>query len=164
MIETLKIKGKFKVKHFRKGKLIGEYTIPNGITNEGKNNLLDVQLGANSQIVTWYIGLIQDGGYSALAAGDTMSSHAGWTEFTGYDETFRQTWGAGAAASQSITNASAATFTINTGDILKGIFVTSNNTISGTDGTLWSTGLFTSGDVTVASSDSFKITYTVSVS
>ena len=34
-------RGQFKVEHWRNGKRINEYHFPNGITNEGKNKLLD---------------------------------------------------------------------------------------------------------------------------
>lgn len=136
------------------------YKMNNGITNIGRNSVLDVYFRNQTQLPNWYVGLIQDGGYTGLAAGDTMASHAGWTEFTGYDEATRVAWSPGAASSQSITNATAMTFTINTGDTLKGIFVNSVSTKSGTTGTLWSTALFSS-DPVVESSDQFKLTYTL---
>lgn len=160
MVHTPKFAGKFKAEHWRDGKKIGEYDIPNGITNIGKDTALNILFGPTAKISTWYIGLISLASYSALAAADTMSSHAGWVEFTGYSESVRQTWGAGSAASQSITNASVATFTINATGTVKGIFIPSDSTKSGTTGTLWSTALFGS-DVAVLSGDLIKITYTV---
>lgn len=145
------------------GKLIGKYSLHNDITNEGKNTILDVMFHDGTQIAStsWYIGLISNSGYSALAAGDTMSSHSGWTEFTGYSQSTRVAWGPGAASGQSTTNASPATFDINATGTLKGIFVTSNSTKSGTTGKLWATGLF-AADVPVSNGDQMKITYTVS--
>ncbi len=142
------------------GKLKWEEHIPNGITNVGKNLLLDTMFAAGSQSDPWSISLIQDGGYSALSAGDTMSSHAGWQEFTGYDETIRVEWDEAAAASQQITSSTTSDFSINTADTLKGIFVVDDNTKGGTSGTLWATGLFSS-DQAVINGDTLKITYTV---
>ena len=145
------------------GKLIGVYSLHNDITNVGKNYILDTMFKDGTQIAStaWCIGLISNSGYSALAAGDTMSSHSGWTEFTGYSQSTRVAWGPGAASSQATTNASPATFDINATGTLKGIFVTSQNTKSGTTGTLWATGLF-AADVPVSNGDQMKITYTVS--
>jgi len=160
----LKPKGRFIVEHFDKdGNLKGQYDFPNGITNVGKNLLLDVMFSDETPIATasWFIGLIDSSGYSALAAADTMASHAGWNEFTSYTEANRVAWGVGAAASQSITNASPATFNVSGSGTVKGVFVVSNNTKSGTTGTLWATALF-SAEVPVSNGDQLKITYTVS--
>jgi hypothetical protein len=161
---TLGLRGFYpKIEHWRDGKLHDVYSLENDITNEGKNTILDVMFHDGSQIAStsWFIGLISNSGYSALAAADTMASHSGWTEFTGYSQSTRVAWGPGAASSQSTTNASPATFDINASGTLKGIFVPSNSTKSGTTGKLWATGLF-SADVPVSNGDQMKITYTVS--
>lgn len=158
------LRGNFEVEHIDKyGKLIKKYKFKNDITNEGKNTLFEIMFHDGTQIAnsSWCIGLISNSGYSALAAGDTMASHSGWTEFTGYSQSTRVAWGAGAAASQSITNASPATFDITSSGTIKGIFVTSQNTKSGTTGKLWATALF-SADVPVSNGDQLRVTYTVS--
>lgn len=157
------LNGKWMVDHYRGDQKLGSYEMPNDITNEGKNTLFEVMFHDGTQIAnsSWCIGLISLSGYSALAAGDVMSSHSGWTEFTGYSQSTRVAWGAGAAASQSITNASPATFDITSSGTVKGIFVTSQNTKSGTTGKLWSTALF-SADVPVTNGDQLRATYTVS--
>lgn len=150
------------VELWRKNVKILETDTFNDITNVGKNALFEIMFHDGTQIAAsaWCIGLISNSGYSALAAGDTMSSHAGWTEATGYTQSTRVAWGAGAAASQSITNSSPATFDMNATATIKGIFVTSQNTKSGTTGTLWATALFTA-DVPVSSGDQLRVTYTV---
>ena len=149
--------------HYRDGKHIGTYDVPNGIVNVGKDLALDVQFNDGVAIAqaSWYIGLVDLSGYSALAAADTMSSHAGWNEFTSYTEGNRVAWGPGSASSQSVTNSTPATFNINGSGTVKGVFIVSNNTKSGTAGTLWATALF-GADVPVTSGDQHKITYTVS--
>jgi len=137
-------RGKLQVEHYNKeGDLLGVYDFPNGIVNGGKDLLLDVMFfdGVAIAAASWYVGLIDLSGYSALAAADTMGSHAGWNEFTSYSEGTRVAWGPGAASSQSTTNASPATFNISGSGTVKGVFIVSNNTISGTSGTLWSTML-----------------------
>lgn len=161
--DNLKFRLDVHCEHYRDGKHIGTYDVPNGITNVGKDLALDVQFNDGVAIAqaSWYIGLVDLSGYSALAASDTMSSHSGWNEFTSYSEGTRVAWGPGSASSQSVTNSSPATFNINGSGTVKGVFITSNNTKSGTSGTLWATALFGS-DVPVTSGDQLKITYTVS--
>ena len=157
-------RGRYVVEHFNKhGKKLGEYDIINGITNVGKDLLLDVMFFGGSQVAAagWYSSLIDLSGYSALAAGDTMALHTGWNEFTSYTESNRVAWGPGAASSQTTTNASPATFNISGSGTVKGVFVVSHNGKSGVDGTLWSTALF-SADVPVSNGDQLKVTYSVS--
>jgi hypothetical protein len=157
-------RGKFQIEHYDKdGNLKGTYDFPNDITNEGKNYIFEVMFHDGTQIAStsWFIGLISNSGYSGLAAGDTMASHGGWTEFTGYSQSTRVAWGPGTAASQAITNASPATFDITGSGTLKGVFITTNSTKSGTSGKLWATALF-AADVPVSNGDQIKITYTVS--
>lgn len=156
-------KGHWTVEHIRDGKSIGSYSFPNDITNQGKNSIFNVYFFDATQIAStsWFAGLISNSGYSALAAADTMSSHAGWTELTGYSQATRPLWGQGTAASQQITNASPITFDINASGTVKGVFIVSNSTKGGTTGTLWATALF-AADVPVSNGDQLKATYTVS--
>lgn len=158
-------KGRFHAEAFNKnGDLLWKDEFPNGITNEGLNTLLNVMFVADTQLTAWYIGLISVTSFSALAAGDTMSSHAGWTEAVAYSGSTRPQWTAGTSTSKSTTNSSTVDFAINAdGTVLKGIFISSNSTKSGTTGKLWSTGLFSS-DQTLNNGDTLKITYTVNVS
>lgn len=155
--------GQWQVDHYRQGQFVQKLDFPNDITNEGKNTLFEVMFHDGTQIAasSWFIGLISNSGYSALAAADTMASHAGWTEFTAYTQGTRVAWGPGAAASQSITNSSPATFDINASGTVKGIFLVSNSTKSGTTGKLWATALF-AADVPVSNGDQLRATYTVS--
>lgn len=158
-------RGRFHAEAFDKeGNLLWTDDFPNGITNEGLNTLLNVMFVADTQLTTWYTGLISATSYSALAAGDTMASHSGWTESVAYSGGTRPQWTAGTSTSKSTTNSATVDFAINAdGTVLKGIFITSNNSKSGTSGKLWSTGLFGS-DQTLNNGDTLKITYTVNVS
>jgi len=159
---ALGLKGHFRVEHYNKdGKLLATYRFPNGIVDVGLNMILDVMFDGGSQSTTWYIGLVDNSGWTAFANADTMASHAGWSESTAYTETARPEWTAGTPSSRSITNSSTVDFSINASVTLKGIFIVDNATKSGTSGTLWSTAAFAS-TVSANSGDTLKITYTVS--
>ncbi len=71
MGNTLNFKGRYHVEIFRKGELIESADFSNGITDEGKDNIIDVMFHGATQTDTWYIGLIDNSGFSALADGDT---------------------------------------------------------------------------------------------
>jgi hypothetical protein len=164
----MNLKGQFQIEHRDKeGKLLGKYKMPNGIVNEGKDKILDDMFNDGTQTAnnSWFIGLIDAAGFTALADGDTaaqIGGSNGWAERSEYSEANRVAWGSGAAASQSTTNASPATFNITGGSAtLKGVFVVTVNTKDATTGTLWSTALF-SADVPVTTGDQLKVTYTVS--
>jgi hypothetical protein len=157
------LKGKFQLSHFDvEGNLRGVYDFPNGIVDEGLDHILNTQFHGTSPITTWYIGLVDNSTFSAFADADTLSSHAGWSEFEDYSEGNRVTWQEDAASSRSITNTTTADYTINATGNAKGIFVSSNNVKdTGNTGTLWSTAAFSSV-VAVANGDTLKVTYTVS--
>lgn len=161
LANLLLARGRFTVEHIRDGKVIGRYAFPNGIVDVGMNSLLDVYFHAVAAITTWYIGLVNNSGFTAFANADTMASHTGWTELTAYTEANRVTWVENAAAARAITNTTTADFTMNATNTVKGIFVTSDNVKSGTTGTLWATAAFTT-PVSVVNLDVLKITYTVS--
>jgi hypothetical protein len=163
MNQKAKLAGRFVVEHRDcDDKLKAIYEFPNGIVDEGMNHILDTQFHGTSQVATWYIGLVDNSGFSAFAAADTLASHAGWSESTAYTESNRVTWAEDAASSRSISNSTTADFSINATGNLKGIFVSSNNVKStGNTGTLWSTAAFSSV-VATANGDTLKVTYTVS--
>jgi hypothetical protein len=144
------------------GKLIGIYRVPNGVVDVGADHALECEFSAGAQVTTWYIGLVNNSGYTAWDESDTMASHAGWAEFVDYSEGTRPQWTCGTAASRQITNAATVDFSVTGAGTLKGIFVASNNTKSGATGTLWSVALFSS-NVTVGNGDTLKVTYTITI-
>ncbi|MHC4301285.1 MAG: hypothetical protein ACYS7Y_28790 [Planctomycetota bacterium] len=173
------LRGSFVVEHWRAGKRINEYHFDNGIVNEGKNKLLDVMFDGATQITTWYLGCIDNSGYTALADADTYDNidqaGNGWDEFKNYTDgnnadntTTRPVWPADPASAQSITNSTVAVYNITGSGTVKGIFAVGGGSAPQTKGdhasgsTLWATALFTSGDVAVQNSDQLKVTYTVS--
>lgn len=133
---------------------------PNGVTNGGIEDNESVYFAAGTQKTAWYFGLVNNSGWTAFAAADTMSSHAGWTELASYDEATRPQWSPGAPSGRTITNPTSATFTISATVAIKGAFLVSNNTKSGTSGTLWSTGAFSTVQ-NLVDDQVFKLTYTL---
>lgn len=131
----------------------------NLVTTVGKNDLLTNQFKGSSYTAAWYLGLIDNSGFSAVAAGDTMSSHGGWTESTAYSDGARKTLSFGTASSGSLA-ASAASFSINGSATINGAFCVTNSTKGGTTGTLYSAGSF-SATRTVANGDTLNVTLTV---
>ena len=87
-LDSMGLKGRFVVEHWRKGERIDERQFDNGITNEGKNFLLNAMFDGGTQNTTWYLGLITNASYSALAATDTYANIGtgsnGWGESTVY--------------------------------------------------------------------------------
>lgn len=155
-------KGRFIVEHLRNGKVLQKQEFPNGITNIGKDTILNVMFNGATQIAqsSWCIGIIDNASFTALAATDTMASHSGWIENVNYSESNRVAWGPGSSSGQTVTNASAAVFDITATATLQGVFVTSNNTLNGTTGTLWTTALF-SAPIPVSNGDQIKISYSI---
>ncbi len=124
------------------GKLRKSAWIRNGVTDAALNDLQEVLFRAGTQRPNWYASLIASSGFTAVAGSDTMSSHSGWTEMTGYNESSRPAWTPSAAAEGRLINAGAMTFTMTAAVTLEGLFLTSSSLKAGTAGLLWSTGLF----------------------
>jgi hypothetical protein len=161
MKNTIDFRNPVRIQVEREGKTIHDFEIMNGVTDVGMDYLLGVSFDAVTAITSWYISLIDNVSYTALAAADTMSSHAGWIENVDFDEATRPEWAPAAPSSRSIANTTTVDFTINATVALRGVFITSVNTLSGTTGTLWATALFGS-TLNLVTSDILKITYTVS--
>jgi hypothetical protein len=135
----------------------------NGVNNTALNDVLNVYLNSGTQKTTWYIGLIDNAGFSALSQSDTISSHTGWNENTAYSQAARQTCTFAAAASQSITNsANVASFTINSNNQnIYGAFLVSDSTKGGTVGLLFATGAFAAVQA-LSNGQVLQVTYTCS--
>lgn len=168
--EGAKATGKYTVECYDKdGNLKWVAETPNLVVNEGLQYMAGSALTSTSQITTWYLGLYGAASSNNPAAGDTMSSHIGWTEVTAYSEANRPTATFAAATNANpsvVTNtASKAVFTINGTTVVGGAFLTSNNTKGGTTGTLFSAADFQApGDRSVVSGDILNVTYTFSLS
>ena len=167
--EEAKATGLFEIKcHDKDGNLKWEAQSKNLVVNVGLQYMAGTALTSVTQITTWYLGLYGAGASNTPAAGDTMSSHAGWTEVVAYSNATRvaATFVTATAANPSVVtnSASPATFNINGTTTVGGAFLTSGSAKSGTTGTLFSAADFGSpGDRSVVNSDTLSVTYTFSL-
>jgi hypothetical protein len=132
----------------------------NLVTTEGLNDSLDKHLKGSNYSAAWYLGL--SGASPVFAAGDTMASHAGWTEVTAYSESTRPALVFGSVAAGSVNNsASKASYTVNADNTqIGGAFIVSNNTKDGTSGVLYGGGAFAGGNKTLSNGDTLSVTVT----
>ena len=151
------------------GTIRWEETFKNLVVNVGKTDLLNKYFAGSSYTATWYLGLVDGASTPTYNAADTMASHSGWTENVGYSQSTRPAaafgaasasgGGAGTAGTGTIST-SATAFTINATGTIAGAFLTTVSTKSGTTGTLYSAGSFTTGNRSVLSGDTLNVTYT----
>jgi len=141
------------------GSLAWKEQVPNGTTTAGLNDILNVYFNSGTQKTTWYMGLIDNSGFSSLSGADTMASHGGWSENTNYAAGTRPTWVPSAASGGSMTNPSATAFGINATVAIKGAFIVSDSTKGGTGGLLWATGAF-GGVQSLTTGQVLSVTYT----
>lgn len=161
--DAARVKEHFAVECFdQDGRLKWAEEFDNLVVTAGLNELLDKTFKGSGYTAAWYVGLT--GSSPTVAAGDTMASHAGWTEVTAYSEGTRQTLTLGTVSGGSVSNsASKAVFTINGTATAGGCFVATNNTKGGSTGTLFGAGAFTEGNRSVVSGDTLSVTVTLTV-
>lgn len=156
------------------GNLKWEESFPNLVNAVGKQLMLDTLLKGSAYTVTGpYLGLISGASPTFGTGSDTMSSHAGWTEFTNYTvggSAVRGTAVFGSATSSGSTPAnvttsaaSAITYTITGGGgTVGGCFLVTgsgaSSTQGNTSGTLYSAGAFSTAKITTAG-DTVSVTY-----
>jgi len=151
--------GIFRIKCYDKhGNLKWEDTAKNLVTTVGLQHILDILFTSDTQVDPWYIGLTS--ATPSPAAGDTMASHAGWTEFTNYDETVRQTFVDARTGQQVDNDGNEAAFTISTdSSSIGGAFLVSDSTKSGSTGTLLCCAAFTGGNKSADDNDTLEVEY-----
>lgn len=131
-------------------------TIKNLVTTAGKTDIVDKYLKGSAYTASWFM-LLKNAG--TIAVGDTLASHAGWTENTSYSGNRPGiTWGTTTAGSNSAT---AVVFTMNSTYTVAGAGVCTVAT--GTSGTLYNAADFATARLG-ASGDTLTITPTESVS
>ena len=167
--EDAKATGVFEIKcHDKDGNLKWQAQSKNLVVNAGLAYMAGTALTSVTQITTWYLGLYGAGASNTPAAGDTMSSHAGWTEVVDYSNATRvaATFVTATTANPSVVtnSASTAAFYITGTATVGGAFLTSGSAKSGTTGTLFSAADFGSpGDRSVVNGDILYVTYTFSL-
>ncbi len=75
--------GQFTVKVVREGEVVADLVCPNQWLTAASDLLLDTFFN-NTAVPQLYIGLVGDSNFTGFSDSDTMSSHAGWEEFTAY--------------------------------------------------------------------------------
>jgi hypothetical protein len=172
--ETVGVEGFYEVVcRDAEGNVKWEDSFPNLVNAVGKELMLDTLLsGSAYTTVGPYLGLISGASPTFLAA-DTMTSHAGWTEFTNYTvggSAVRGTAVFGSATSSGLSpsnvttkTASAITYTITgAGGTVGGCFLVTGpgaaSTQSNTSGTLYSAGAFSVAKITTVG-DTVSVTY-----
>jgi hypothetical protein len=149
-------------------------SFPNLVNAVGKQLMLDTLLKGSAYTVTGpYLGLIGTTSPTFGTGSDTMTSHAGWTEFTNYTvggsavrgtAVFGSATSSGSTPSNVTTSlATAITYTITgAGGNVTGCFLCTgsgaSSTQSNTGGTLYSAGAFSTAKATTAG-DTVSVTY-----
>jgi hypothetical protein len=172
--ETVGVEGRYHVVcRDAEGNLKWEEEFPNLVNAVGKQLMLDTLLkGSAYTVVGPFLGLIS-GASPTFTAADTMTSHAGWTEFVNYTvggsavrgtAVFASATSTGTTPSNVTTSAaSAITYTITgAGGTVGGCFLVTGtgavSTQNNTSGTLYSAGAFATAKVTTAG-DTVSVTY-----
>jgi hypothetical protein len=148
------------------GNLKWEESTHNLVVNQGLQDINTKYFTGSAYTAAFYLGLVTgpSSGVS-YAAGDTLATHAGWTEFTSYSGARKSvTFGAATTANPSvIASSTSSQFTITgAGGVVAGAFLCTVS--SGTSGVLVSEANFQSpGDRTVALNDTLNVSYTFSL-
>jgi hypothetical protein len=157
------------------GNVKWEESFPNLVNAVGKQLLLDTLLRTSGTYTTVgpFLGLIGGATPTFGTGSDTMTSHAGWTEFTAYTvggsavrgtAVFAASTSTGSTPSNVTTStATAITYTITGGGgTVSGCFLVTgsgaSSTQSNTGGTLYSAGAFATAKITTAG-DTVSVTY-----
>ena len=174
--ETFGVEGHYTVTcRDKDGNLKWEEQFPNQVVQIGKQLMLDTLLrGSSYTVVGPFLGLVS-GSSNTFSPTDTMTSHAGWTEFTNYTVGGSAVRGTAVFAASTGNNnttpgsnvvtssATAITYTItSTGGTVGGCFIVTGtgavSTQSSTAGTLYSAGAFGTPKATTAG-DTVAVTY-----
>lgn len=148
------------------GNLKWEEQTHNLVVNVGLQDMNTNYFKGSAYTAAFYLGLITGpGSGTTYSASDTLSSHAGWAEFTNYSGARKAvTFGSATAADPSvIATSSSVSFSItSSGGTVAGAFLCTVS--SGTSGVLFSESDFQSpGDRVVVSGDTLNVSYQFSL-
>lgn len=122
------------------GRLLGVRRFWNGTTEEGVAYVLGAAFRGVAKFPSWYVGLINDAGFAALAAADTHVSHPGWSEYAGLYNSLRVAW-VPAAAAGALMDAANAVISITAAGSVRGAFLASTPAIGNAGGqVIYATG------------------------
>lgn len=105
----------------------------NGTTYQGVTHAVARVFLAAAAFPTWYIGLINDAGFSALSFDDTHSSHPGWAEWAALYGSARSAW-APTPAAGSLLDAPNAVLSVTASGLVRGAFLASSPVIGSASG------------------------------
>lgn len=105
----------------------------NGTTNEGVTYLAARGFLGAAAFASWYIGLIDDAGFSTLAVTDRHISHPGWAEWTAMFGGTRVAWNPSPAAGQ-LLDAPNAVLSVTASGLVRGAFLASTPNIGSASG------------------------------
>jgi hypothetical protein len=135
----------------------------NIVTTEGKNDQLSQYFKGSAYTAAFFIGLVNNAGFTAYAAGDTaaqINGTNGWAEATPYSNATRVAWVGGTASGGSIDNtASVAVFSINATLTVRGAFVATASAKNAITGKLYGEADFSVAR-SVVSGDSLQVSST----
>jgi hypothetical protein len=164
--ETMEAHGRYRVECLdAAGNVKWSDDFDNLVVNAGKNEMLDKYLSGSSWSTgTIYMGLVNGGTTPTYAAGDTMSSHAGWTELTAVTANRGTVTFAAASGGAKATSSNVA-FSITGSATVAGVFLVVGGTSANgnTTGTLFSAGNFSGGNRAVVNGDTLNVSYSISV-
>lgn len=152
----------------------------NTVVTEGKNAALTHFLKGSTYTASQVLGLIEDTGYSAIAATNTAANITavgggspanGWNEAPSGTLATRGTPSFGSAAAGALATSAAVALSMLATDTIKGAFLLCRSTggtaptttVGNTSGALYSAGLFSGGDRAVANGDTLNVSYTASL-
>jgi hypothetical protein len=159
----------------------------NVVTTEGKNSLLQHGFKGSSYTAAMFMGLIESTGYgfagangsgvaaTNLAASITAAGGAspanGWNEAQSSQVASRGTPSFGTPSAGSLALSAAVSFSIAAAVTIRGCFMMIRSvagvapvaTVGNTTGAIYSAGLFSGGDRTLAGGDTLNVSYTASL-
>ncbi len=167
--ETIEVIGTFRMEFTDSdGNVLRAEEFSNLVTTLGKNFLLATTMqGASYSVTGPFMGLISSISFTTgPAAGDTMTSHSGWTEATntnapGYGTT-RPTMSFSAPSGGVISTSAAAQFVFNDSGTVEGAFISlgtgATATVGSTGGTLYAAGTLSAAQP-VISGNTLNVSY-----
>lgn len=127
-------RGRFRVEsRGADGRQMGVAYFNNGTTEEGVTYLAARGFLGAAAYPLFYIGLINDAGFSALAATDRHVSHPGWAEWTALFGGTRVVWNPSPAAG-ALLDAPNAVLSVTAAGLVRGAFLASTPTIGTASG------------------------------
>jgi hypothetical protein len=149
------------------GNLKWEDTAKNLVVNTGLQDMNTKYFKGVTYTAAWYIGLVDNSGFTAYDAGDTLASHTGWAETTAYSGGNRATasFGTATTADPSVINNSGSpgAFSITGTVTVRGAFLCNVQSNASTSGLLFSVSNFTGGNRAVVNGDTLNVTYEFSL-